>query len=408
MPRYAYKARSHGGTPQIGDVDADSMPAAARMLIGRGLVPSNIEEMREGGSLAPAALRQRFDKVKPEELVLFTTQLETLFRAGIPLVDCLSALIEQAGSGAFRRALEVVRRSVTDGAALHEAMAQHPAIFSETCVNMVMAGEISGMLDDSLNRLTRLLERQDAATKRIAEVMRYPKIVAGALFIAVTVLMIFVVPRFAEFFEKGKLALPLPTRILIAVSYGFQHYWLAGVIMAAAAALAFRWYIGTEKGRRRWHEFILHAPVIGDIFVKLTMGQFCHSLANLIRSGVPALQAIEVAGRTAGNVFLVKIFDEVAASVREGSGLSAPLGRHKLIPPIAVRMIAAGEGSGALDEMLMKVGDHFDREAERKIRLLSLLIEPALIVLLGGIVLFVALSIFLPMWDMTKLARPLH
>lgn len=408
MPRYAYKARAHGGTPHSGGIDAESKPDAARLLIGQGLVPSAIEEMRDGGFVASDALRRRFDTVKPEDLVLFTSQLGTLFRAGIPLVDCLSGLIEQAESGAFRRALEAVRKSVMDGAALHEALARHPAIFSETCVNMVMAGELSGTLDESLNRLTQLLERRDAAEKRIAEVMRYPKIVAGALFIAVTVLMIFVVPRFAELFEKGKLALPLPTRILIAVSHGFQHYWLAGAILAAAAALAFKWYTGTEEGRYRWHGFVLRAPVFGDIFLKFTMGQFCQALANLIRSGIPALQAIEVAGRTVGNVFLMKIFGEVAASVREGGGLAAPLGRHKVIPPIAVRMIAAGEGSGALDEMLMKVADYFDREAERKIRLLSSLIEPALIVLLGGIVLFVALSIFLPMWDMTKLARPLH
>lgn len=408
MPRYTYKARSHHGLPQAGDIEADSRSVAARLLIGRGLVPSNIEEMREGGFLAPAVLRQQFEKVELEELVLFTSQLGTLFRAGIPLVDCLSGLIEQTESGVFRRTLESVRKSVTDGAALHEALAQHPAIFSETCVNMVMAGEFSGTLDESLSRLTRQLERRDAAEKQLAEVMRYPKIVAGALFIAVSVLMMFVIPRFTEFFEKGKLALPLPTRMLIAVSYGFQHYWLAMAILAAAAAFAFKWYTGTEEGRYRWHKFILHAPVFGDIFLKLTMGQFCSALANLISSGIPALQAIEVAGRTTGNVFLMKIFDEVAASIREGGGLAAPLGRSRIIPPIAVQMVAAGEGSGALDEMLTKVADHFDREAERKIRLLSSLIEPVLIVLLGGIVLFVALSIFLPMWDMTKLARPLH
>lgn len=406
MPRYAYKARSYGGLPQAGDVDAENKPAAARLIIGQGLVPSTIEEMREGGFVAPAVIRRRFDTVKLEDIVLFTSQLGTLFRAGIPLVDCLGGLIEQAASGPLRRALEAVRKSVMDGAALHEAMAQHPAIFSETSVNMVMAGELSGTLDESLTRLTRLLERQDAAAKQIAEVMRYPKIVASALFIAVTVLMIFVVPRFSEFFEKGRLALPLPTRILIATSYGFQHYWLAGIILVAAAAFAFNRYTGTEEGRHRWHGFILRAPVFGDIFLRLTMAQFCQALANLIRSGIPALQAIEVAGRTAGNVFLMKIFNEVAASVREGGGLAAPLARHKVIPPIAVQMIAAGESSGALDEMLLKVADYFDREAERKIRLLSSLIEPVLIVMLGCIVLFVALAIFLPMCDMTKLAAP--
>ncbi len=408
MPHYAYKARSHGGDPQAGDIEADSKQGAARQLIGRGLVPSMVEEKHEGGFLAPAALRQRFDKVKMEELILFTSQLDTLFRAGIPLVDCLSSIAEQAGNGNFRRVLEKVGRTVTDGAALHVALAQHPVVFSETYVNMIMAGELSGMLDQSLNRLTRLLERQDAAEKQIAEVMRYPKIITGALFTAVIVLMIFVVPHFIEFFEKAKLALPLATRILIAISYGFQHYWLAAAVILAAMAFASRWYLGTEEGRYRWHTFILRAPVLGDIYLKLTMGQFCQALANLIHSGIPVLQAIEVAGRTAGNAFLVGIFDEVAASVREGSGLAAPLSRHKVVPPIAVQMIAAGESSGALDEMLTKVADYFEREAERKIRLLSSLIEPMLIILLGGIVLFLALSIFLPMWDMTKLARPHH
>lgn len=404
MPTFTYKARAKSGLISTGEVIAGNKSAATAELIRRGLVPTQMEE-KKAVAKGDVDIFARFEKVSIGDLILFTSQLATLFRAGIPLVECFSGLIEQAESKKFKKTLTEIQRMVTDGAALNEAMARYRDVFSETYINMIMAGEVSGTLDESLRRLTRMLEQQFATENKIKEVLRYPKIVTSAIAVAVGVLMTFVVPRFMGIFEKAKLQLPLPTRILIFLNHIFQQYWWLGLIIVVVVVFLFRRYIATAIGRYQWHRFTVTSPIFGDIMLKLTMAQFCTVLSNLIKSGVPILMAIEVAARTAGNDFLNRIFTQVRESVREGSGMAEPLRQHKIVPPIVVQMVSAGEGSGQLDEMLMKVADYFNDEADRKISQLSSLIEPIMIFTLGGIVLFIALAIFLPMWDMTKMAR---
>jgi MSHA biogenesis protein MshG len=402
---FKYKARTRGGVASQGDIQAPSRDMATAMLIRKGLIPSQVVEVKPKGLAALSLFSVRFQTVGMEELILFTSQFATMFKAGLPVLQCLSGLQKETENVAFARVLADVKTRVEDGAALHEALQKQKAAFTETFINMVMAGEVSGTLDVSLRRLTEMLEKQFETQNKIKEVTRYPKIVVGAVLIAVSVLMMFVVPKFMVIFQKSKLELPLPTKILIFLNDGFHTYWYLILFGAIAAFYSFKSYIKTGIGRYRWHKFTVDAPIMGNIMLKLTMAQFCQVLSNLLKSGIPILQAIDVAGRTAANDYLMKIFIEVRKSVHEGKGMASEMGKYPIIPGIATQMIAVGESVGALDTMLLEVAGFFNAEADRKIKTLSSLIEPVMLLVLGGIVLFIALAIFLPMWDMTKMAQ---
>ena len=402
--KFSYSARTKTGQLKNGDITAGSRNEAADMLIKSGFIPTSIGEKSEPLLARLRKLYPRRKEVSTDELMLFTSRLRTLFAAGVPLVSCFDSLTEQVKSPLFKKLLSDIKESVEEGAALNEAMRGHREIFDDTYLNMVMAGEVSGSLDESLGRLIEILEVRYRTENRITQILRYPKIVVTTLFAAIVILMSFVVPRFTAIFQKVDLELPLPTRILISANSLFLDYWPFAVAALIASYLAFRWYLSTDKGLYNWHHFILRAPLIGEIVLQVTFGQFCHVLSNLIKAGVPILQSIEIAARSSGNRYLEKIFGKVADSVREGAGMAQPLAQFNIVPRLVIQMIAAGENSGALDEMLLKVADFFNKEAERKIDKFATLLEPLLILALAGVVLFVALSIFLPMWDMTKLA----
>ncbi|GMT42807.1 MAG: general secretion pathway protein GspF [bacterium] len=405
MPTFSYKARSYDGRLTEGDITAQSRNAAADKLMRSGCIPSRLMEKSDFSIVLSARrLRERMEKVGVEELILFTSRLGTLFHAGIPLLECFNGLIEQAGKPVFKKTLTEVKTKLEGGASLHESMRDFPKVFSETYVNMIMAGEISGTLDESLEKLTSLLETQFDTQNRIKEVTRYPKIVLVSLAGALVVLLTFVAPRFTAIFQRAGLELPMPTKILITANSAFQNYWFIALLAAAAGCALFYRYISTRSGRYNWHCVILRIPFIGSILLEIIFGQFCHVLSNLIKSGVPILQSIEIAAHSTGNVFLMKIFREVGESVREGTGMAEPLKRFNIVPQVVTQMIDAGENSGSLDEMLLKVADYYQQGADRNIKRFAAFLEPALIIALGGIVLFIALAVFLPMWDMTKIA----
>jgi len=402
--KFSYRARTKTGLLKEGDITAGSRNDAADLLIKSGFVPTSIGKKREPALERLRKLYPRRKEVSTDELMLFTSRLRTLFAAGVPLVSCFDGLIEQVKSPLFKNLLGEIKSGVEEGASLNEAMRAHPRVFDETYLNMVMAGELSGTLDESLERLVEILEVRYRTENRIAQILRYPKIVVATLAAALVILMSFVVPRFTAIFQKVDLELPLPTRILIVANEIFLGYWPVGLAALIVCWLVFRWYLSTEKGVYNWHHFILRAPVTGEIVLQITFGQFCHVLSNLIKAGVPILQSIEIAARSTGNRYLVDVFGKVADSVKEGAGMAGSLGRFNIVPRLVIQMIAAGENSGSLDEMLLKVADFFNKEAERKMDRFATLLEPFLILALAGVVLFVALSIFLPMWDMTKLA----
>ena len=402
--KFIYKARTKTGLLKEGDITADSRNDAADMLIKSGFIPTSIGKKREPVLARLGKLYPRSNKVSTDDLMLFTSRLSTLFSAGVPLVSCIDGLAEQVEKTQFKNLLGEIKRSVEEGASLNEAMREHPQVFDETYLNIVMAGEVSGTLDESLGRLIEILEVRYRTENRIEQILRYPKIVASTLAVALVVLMSFVVPRFTAIFQKVDLQLPLPTQILIGANSLFLDYWHVSLATLVVCWLAFRWYVSTGRGRYNWHHFVLRAPFVGEIILQITFGQFCHVMSNLIKAGVPILQSLDIAARSTNNIYLEDVFGKVAGSIREGAGMASPLARFNIVPRLVIQMIAAGENSGSLDEMLLKVADFFNKEVERKTDKLATLLEPLLILALAGVVLFVALSIFLPMWDMTKLA----
>lgn len=349
-------------------------------------------------------LPDRFTKIKPQEMVLFSRQMATLFNAGIPILGILEALQDQMENLRFKNVILKLHKDVADGKALSEAMAMHPDVFSELYVSMIEAGETGGIMDDILSRLAELLEKEEENDSKIKAAFRYPKIVLGVMVAAVAFLMWKVVPVFIGLFKTIKVELPLPTQILIAVHGFFVNYWYVIGIAAILSVFLFKRYGATSQGNRQLDFLKLKIPLLGPIYLRSSMAKFARVLGNLQRSGVPILEAIKVSSRVMENAVLSDVIFGLTVSVEEGRGLAQPLKESGWIPSLVVQMVAAGEGSGSLDEMLLKVADYYDQEVDRSIKSLSTWLEPILIVFMGVLVLFLALAIFLPMWDMSKMA----
>ena len=405
MPQYRFKARARNdGEPLISEVTAIDRNEAADKLLRKGFIPSQIEIKRETPIDSVVKAYYSFTGPPLEDMVIFTVQLATLFRAGVPMIHILEELAGQEEEKRFKRALIKLRLRVEDGATLNESMRDFPEYFPETYTNIVLSGETSGRLDEALDRLVYLMERDLDTSNRVREVLRYPKIVLVSITSALVVLMTFVVPRFTKIFESARVALPTPTRILIEMNTLFQNYWEVAAVIVIIGYLILRRYIANGSGRRRYHYYLLRMPITGRVLTKIKFGQFCGVLGSLLKSGIPLLKAIDLASKATGNDYLAGIFLEMQNSVRDGSGLAEPMRNHKgIVPQIVGRMVAAGEASGRLDDMLEKAADYFNKESEKDIKKLSSYLEPAMVLLLGLILLFVALAIFLPIWDLTKI-----
>jgi MSHA biogenesis protein MshG len=402
MPIYKYKARDKFGRAIDGVMEAASYEIAASQLDGLGYVPVSVKEKKK--DVISLDLLQRYRRVSLEDLILFSRHLSTLISAGIPLLRSLNALSEQTENNRMKEVADTIRKDIEGGSSLSDALSRHPKVFSALYVSMIHAGESAGTLDGILHRLVALTEREKDTRARIKAATRYPKIVVTTISLAFIILVTFVVPRFAAMFSRFGATLPLPTRIMIGISHVFGDYWVLILAMASLIALGFRWYTNTKSGRLRWDGLMVRVPVFGPLFLKITMSRFAHILGMLIRSGVPILDTLKIASATTGNAVISQEVEKLRESVREGSGLSEPIKQSKVFTPMVVQMISAGEESGKIDEMLAKVSQYYDLEAEYTIKNLSTLIEPALIITIGGMVLFLALAVFLPMWDMARVA----
>jgi type II secretory pathway component PulF len=412
MAVFEYKARDRMGQMVSGTMTANNADAVGQELSKMGHFPVKIKE--EGGSVEARAKKEGksgggvlayFNKVTTEDLVLFTRQMSTLFNAGIPLLAILSALSDQVSNARFKDVLLQMRRDIEDGLSLSEAMQKHEDVFPELFVSMIEAGEAGGVMDDILARLADLIEKQAENEKKIKAAMRYPKMVVGAMAVAIGILMWKVVPIFVSMFEKAKIDLPWATKLLIAANNAAHQYWhflLGGLVVIY---IMFTKYTQTEKGKYQWHYICLKIPIMGNVLLKSNMSKFSRILGTLQAGGVPILDILSVSARVVDNMVLSKIIANLRNSVQEGLGLAAPLSQSGFVPPLVIQMIAAGEESGALDDMMMKVADYYDEEVDQAVKNLSSMIEPILLVFMGGLVLFLALAIFMPMWDMSKMAK---
>jgi len=404
-PAYRYKARDRIGKSVSGAVESESADDVARLLVFRGLYPTAINETVPSGKGIGAGIVKLLSYVSDEEKIIFTGQLSALLKAGVPIISSLGALHDQTDSPRFKQALKQIRQGLEEGLSLTESMRANKEIFSGVYLAMIAAGETTGSLDRCLENLAQMLRREFELKNRIREITLYPKIAFASVVTALVILLTFVVPRYAAIFEKAKLKLPVFTEALIWLNSFFQNHWITGLQLVLLGFVAARLAISADKGRMIFDRYILRLPVTGDIMLKIALARWSNALGSLIRAGTPIIRALDISSRTAGNESLSAMLNHVADEVSEGGGLAEPLRRHKLLPPVVAQMAASGEQSGALDEMLFDVSRFLEDDARRSIRKLTAYIEPAMILGMGLVVLFLALSIFLPMWDITKMAK---
>lgn len=405
MPNFKYKVRDRSGKAIAGMIDAPTPQVAGERLYQLGYFPITLEEERNAISLNPSDLWGRFQHVKLADLIFFSQQLSTLYKAGLPLLTGLVSLAQQTGNKQFKVILEAVSHQIERGSTLFEAMSRYPEVFSPVYVNMVRAGETSGTLGQSLDRFVTLADRELRTRQRMKEATRYPKIVMLSLGIAFAVLIIFVIPRFAEVFSRFNTPLPLPTRVMIGVNDVFHTYWYLVLAALFGIPLLVRHYIRTEKGKYFWDKLKTRIPIFGPLFLKIALSRFAFIFVLLNRSGIPILQNLEITSKTINNVILSQAIEEMSKRIREGSSLNDAMSETGRFTPLVIQMISVGESSGTLDEMLTRVTDYYDLEVESSIKKLSTYVEPTLTVFLGVVVLFLALAVFLPWWNLASLFR---
>ena len=408
MPVYQYKGFDAGGGARTGIVDADSPREARGQLRAlrvhvTELAPLETLTVTSSRRFLPGFLQRRHR----EAVTLLTRQLAVMLRSGIPLASCLTALVEQAGHQDLEIVLRDIREKVTQGAGLAEALAHHPGYFDELFVNMVKAGEAAGNLDEILSRLADFNQKQDRMRAKLKASMAYPAVLITFGVIVVIVLMTFVVPRILKLLQRGgrgKADLPLATDILVTGS-GFvgQWWWLLLILFATGYGM-FRVALRNEEFRYQWDLFRLRLPVLGDLFKKVSVSRFCVTLSTLLKSGIPALQALTIVRGIVGNTVMARVVGEIHEKIVEGADISGPIKRSGVFPPVVGYMIAVGEQAGTLEEMLERVAESSDDEVEITSQKVTAMVEPVLIIALALVIGFIVIAILLPILQIGQAA----
>ncbi len=403
MGTYQYKARDKFSKLVQGVMGADSEGTVALRLKQMGYAPVSIGKAQE--EIKVNRIFDRFRSVGFSDLNMFTRQFATLQKAGLPLLSALGALKEQASNRILKDAIGEIARDIEGGSSLSAAIGRHPRIFNPLYINMISTGETSGRLDETLERLATLGEHEEKIRLSIRAASRYPMIVVAGIIIGFFILTTFVVPRFAKVYAQFNTALPLPTRILIWLNYAITNFWWLLLVIVAVFVFLLNRLIHTKSGRFFWDNLKLKLPIFGPLMLKLIMSRFSRITGTLMHSGVPILQILKLASDGVGNVVISRTIDNIRMSVSEGKGMSGPIKTSGMFPPAVVQMIAVGEETGKVDELLLRVSDYYDSLIDYTLSNLVSLIEPALTFLLGCVVLFMALAIFLPMWNLMSLFR---
>jgi len=410
MPVYAYKGLSAQGRAVSGIIDAENPKSARLKLRGNGVFPTDIveEQRRAVFAAAPESglnLGAMFERMKPTDLALLTRQLATLVGANLPLVECLSALIEQVENARAKRMLSQVREQVTEGVSLADALKGHPRIFSELYVNMVRAGEASGALDVVLLRLADYTEKYAALRDKVRSSLTYPVLMAVVGTAILLFLLSYVVPKITKIFSENEARLPVMTTVLLAISGFLQEYWWLVVLLVLGVVIAVRLSTRTPEGRMRFDRAVLNVPYAGKLLKKVALARFSRTLSTLLASGIPLLLALDIVKNVVSNSVLSHAIEEARSSIREGQSIAPPLKRSGLFPSMLTHMIAVGEKSGELEEMLTRAADSYDREVESSVTALTSVLEPMMILFGGGVVLFIVLAILLPIFELNQLVR---
>ncbi|MFZ2385109.1 MAG: type II secretion system F family protein [Candidatus Omnitrophota bacterium] len=403
MPKYAYKACDKSGKQIEGIVESVSREDAAGALKANGYLPIDIRPVSRAFKMP--ALATLFKRVRFSDINMFTRQFYTLQKAGLPVISSLEALYEQAVNPFFKETIRDIKKDIEGGKSLSEAFAGHPRVFGEIYVNMLKCGEISGTLEDSLEKLAKLGEKEEQTRMRIKTATRYPLIVVVAIVSAFLILITVVVPRFTVIYGQFTASLPLPTRMLLLIHKLITQYWWLLIVSGGAAYFIFRRAIGTPAGRYLWDSFKLKLPVFGQMTLKSSMSKFALITGTLMRSGVPILNVLDLTAQGVGNKVIAVTINSIKESVNEGKGMALPMKNSGMFPPVVIQMVSVGEQIGKVDELLLHVSEYYESEVNYTIDNLITLIEPMLTVVLGGIILFIALGIFLPMWNLVSIIK---
>lgn len=406
MPKYSYQAIDGFGATVTDVVEADSIETVNDMILGRGLIPTAVSPIGGGPSaISFTRLKNWLKPVKAPELILFTKQLKTMLRAGVSMIKLLDVLESQAENPNLKKVIQTMSRNIQEGFSLHEAFSEHPGVFSPLYCGMVRAGEASGSLPEVLDRLTYIIEHENRIKSDIKAALQYPMIVIVLLTGAFFILLTFVIPRFVSIFLRTGVAIPLPTKICMLLYQVLIQYWYFPLAITIAAVVGLGYYFRTTQGKYMRDSLLMRIPVLGPMLIKAAMSRFASIFSILQSSGVSARDGMHILAGAIGNTAIAFEFNKINERLEEGRGISEPLRSAKYFTPIVVNMIAIGEESGNLDEMLKEVSDHYDIEMEYAMKQLSDAVGPLLTVGLAFVVGFFALAIFLPMWDLTKMVR---
>ncbi len=382
-----------------GELRAQGQNAALDQLEKMGLKPISVKKKTK--SLLDTQI-DLFEKVPPEDIYNFTRQLSVMLKAGVPLVDALDSVHSNKTNALLKKTLDKVIDDVSSGLSLSKSMRKHPKVFNSMFVNIIKAGESAGVLDQVLFQLADFIAHDLKLRMGITQAIRYPSIVVGITILVGVFAVTYILPRFSTLFANTKIDLPTPTRILLGINQFFTDYWLFAIFSILILVIAIWRTLKTKAGLYQWHKILLELPVFGPIAQKMAISRFCHVLDTLDRTGVPILDALEIAGKTAGNAFIEERLAKVYKDVQMGKKVAVSITSHTLdiFPNHVLKMIQVGEEAGAMDDMLKEIGDMTDAEVQDKVLKLTATLEPIITVIMGVFILTLALSIFLPIWDM--------
>ncbi len=407
MPNYIYELREQTGSVISGVVAADSSAAAMQMLRGQGgyILALNEARSRSGGSLSGLLSFKIQFGPSAKDVLNFTSQLSVMIKAGISLRAALDGIVDQTENEKFRDMLRKIRHDVESGKSFSEALAQYPKVFSPLYINMVRASELSGSFGAMLTRVAQYLGQQIETRAQVRSAMIYPIIIAVMAVATTVFLLTFVLPKFVVIFEGKEAALPMPTKVILAASNVFRTYWYVILGGVAGGGWTFLWFINTDFGREMWDRAKLRMPIFKKLCRSLYISRSLHTMGELVNAGVPMLDTISITGQISGNSVFQKMWRQVFEAVKQGKKISTPLSQSRLLPKSVIQMIGSGEESGKLAEVLSDVSEYYQKELKNVIRTVTAMIEPLMIVIMGFIVGFIAMSIILPVFKLSTLVK---
>jgi len=399
MPTFEWQGKTRDGSVKSGYISAQSSEAAIAMLKSQNILPTDVKTKAKSISEYLPFLKP---SVTIKDLVVFTRQFAVMIDAGLPLVQCLDILGNQHENPTFKRVLLDAKATVESGTSFSEALGRHPKVFDRLFTNLVAAGEVGGILDTILNRLAVYLEKAEALRRKVRGAMVYPASVSVVAAGVVLLMLMKVIPVFEKMFKDFGGTLPGPTQVVITISHAIQAYFMHGAILLGITVYLLRWSYGTDRGHYFWDAAFLKAPVFGPLLKKVAVARFTRTLSTLLTSGVPILDALELVGKTAGNVIVQREILSTKASIAEGKTIADPLRNSKVFPGMVVQMIAVGEQTGAMDQMLSKIADFYDDEVEVAVDALTSLLEPLMMVVLGGTIGGLLVAMYLPIFKIAE------